>query len=317
MRKEERKKLKIEKDCPSSGHETTDPQNTSSVVPHLRLFPDKSLKNGENSKVSEPEKTAQKAQSDSTLKREEIIATKLKNQHLSLKEIAKILHYSHSYARHVWAKYQKEIAQNRGSPSPPFSVHGFWKENIVPVSWLKDCPLDLSKNVNGQRIWKGNKTTMIFHKNGKVMVYGYYDGWEQEAREFLCSFWDGNMIDCFFDSLEDRGKPTVALDTPKVPRNFKVRIRGIGTLKTETTPYPDGTTEFEYDPELLKDMADIKSLLKQLVSCIGKMQQVTFKALENDAQIIKQNTEAIQSFNQFMKDLSAPRKPPEHDRSVV
>ena len=42
------------------------------------------------------------------------------------------------------------------------------------------------------------------------------------------------------------------------------------------------------------------------------------KAFEVNSKIIEQNSEAIQSFNQFMKDLSAPRKPSaDADRSMV
>jgi len=62
-----------------------------------------------------------------------------------------------------------------------------------------------------------------------------------------------------------------------------------------------------------KDMADIKNLLRQVVTYI----ETTFKALETDAKIIQQNTEAIESFNRLMKDLASPRKPPENDRTVV
>lgn len=256
--------------------------------------------------------TAQSIQSKHTIvgksKKEQIIKTKLKNPHLSLKEIARIIPCSYSHARAVWAEYQRGIIQKRGSPSSPFSVQGSWKETIVPAGWLKDCPLNLSKNRNGQRVWKGSKTTMVFHKNGKIMLYAYYDGWEQEVREFLCSFWNNDQIDLFILNLQDRGKRAVAFNTPKVPRNFKVKVRGIGTLLTDTTPYPDGTTEFQLDPEILKQMDAITKCLKNLTTYFVKLQQQNIKALETNAHIIKQNTEALQQFTEFMKGLSQPRK---------
>jgi len=259
----------------------------------------------------------QRLQSNATVrgksKKKQIIRTKINNPHLSLKEIAKILHCSYAHARRVWSKYQKGMLQNRGEPSPPYSVHGSWREGVVPSGWLKDCPLDLSKNRNGQKVWKGSKTTMVFHKSGKVMVYAYYDGWEQEAREFLNSFWDSDRTELFISYLEDRGVPSIALHTPKIPKNFKVRIRGIGTLQTDTTPYPDGTTEFEFDPELLKRMDSIEKCLNKFISYIGKLQQQNILALQTNAQMMKQNTEALRQFTEFMKGLSQP-KPLKRDR---
>lgn len=266
--------------------------------------------------------TTQSIQSKHTIlgksKKEQIIRTKVRNPRLSLKETAKILHCSYSHTRCVWAKYQKGIIQNRRSPSSPFSVHGSWREGVVPSGWLKDCPLDLSKNRNGQKVWKGSKTTMVFHKNGKIMVYGYYDGWQQEVREFLNSFWDSEQTELFIVNLQDKGIPSVALNTPKVPKNFKVRVRGIGTLHTDTTPYPDGTTEFEFDPELLKRMDGIEKCLNKLINYIGKLQQQNILALQTNAKMMKQNTEALRQFTEFMKGLSQPRHSVSaQDRSMV
>lgn len=264
-----------------------------------------------------PEKTIQRIQSEDTVvgtsKKAKIIDAKIRNAHLSLKEIAKIVHCSHSHARRVWAKHQRGMIQRRGSPSLPYSVHGSWKENAVPVHWLNGCPLVLSRNRNGQRMFKGKRMTLLFHKNGKVMVYAYCDGWEQEVREFLGSFWNEDQIEGFMASLEDRGTKAVAFDTPSVPRNFKVRVKGIGSFHTDTTPYPDGTTEFEYDPELLRRIDGIEKFLSQIASCI----QGLGKIIEGDSQVMKQNTEALQQFSSFLKDLSAPKPRAAQDRSVV
>jgi len=197
--------------------------------------------------------------------KQKIIETKMYNPHLSMKEIARLMRCSYGYARKVWSKYQQKILTKRGEPYSPYEVHGEFLYGEVPVRWLDKCPLKASDNRNGQRLWRGRWVHVLFHKGGQVYVYPMdfrFETWRDELQGFLNGFWESGQTDLFLKSLEKRRIRSLAFHTPGVPKNFRVRIKGVGSLLTDTTPYRDGTTEFEYDPQMVKDLDDIKKSLK-------------------------------------------------------
>lgn len=202
-------------------------------------------------------------------KRDVIVKLKLQNPSMSLKEVKDNAGCSYAYAREVWSSYMRRQLTIRGSPLSPLSVHGWFFWNAVPPVWLLNCPLEVSVNRNGQRVFRGRCVSAVFHVSGQVFVYPYFMGWDLELRDFLLSWWNGERVDLFMGSLVEQGKKEVAFHTPNVPANFKVRVKGLGTFKTDTTPYPDGTTEYEIDPDFLKRLARLEKSQKEVFDVLS------------------------------------------------
>jgi len=202
-------------------------------------------------------------------KSELIISTKQYNPMLSLKEIATNTHCSHQYARRIWAKYQKKYATKWGGPLTPFNVHGWFFWNAVPTSWILNLPIPISSNVNGQRVWKGEKCSIVFHKAGSIYVYPIFMGWDQEARKILSTFWDQEKVTLFMDNLVEHGRKEIAFDTPGVGKKFKITVKGLGTFSTDSTPYPNGTTEYQadlgYERQLHNMQTDLRDIKDSMV----------------------------------------------------
>jgi len=206
----------------------------------------------------------------------------VKNQHLSLKDIAKIVKCSYGYARIVWCKYQKSMITTRGSPRDPYNVHGFILEGEVLAKQVDQCPIKPSDNRNLQKHYRGEKFTIVLHKKGNVKVYPYFKGWRVELKEFLCGFWNVGFVDLFVKSLVATGSQSVSVNAPYVPKNYRFKIKGLGTLITDSTPYKKGTIEFEYDPQFTRDIQGIKQAMstfavamEQHVKLIMKLQVVS------------------------------------------
>jgi len=84
-------------------------------------------------------------------KRNAIIASKLNNPDLNLKEIASIVGVTHGYARLVWSKCIKGEVTTRGRPSLSIHVHGWFRMNHVPTEWYGRAPiLRIHENEDGR-----------------------------------------------------------------------------------------------------------------------------------------------------------------------
>jgi len=203
-----------------------------------------------------------------TLK-EKIITAKLQNPNISLKIIAENEGAAYSYTRKVWAKYKRNIVQNkRGALTSlmpfPFQVQdqGFALDG--PPYWYRDCPLEASSNRNGQKVRKTPYSTVVFNKRGSIQLYVYHVDWEKKLREWLSEWMVGEDVIVFFDYLSDRGGKHYAVEAPGVPKGYKFTVPGIGSFSTDGTPYRKGTMEFEVDPGFDKRLAGIeKALLGQ------------------------------------------------------
>lgn len=225
-------------------------------------------------------------------KRDKVIDMKMRNLHLSLKNIHRIANCSYGYARQVWAEYQRSLRTKWASPKDPCSVHGYWYANAVPPRWLKSVSLRVSSNRNQQRRYVGENFIILFHKGGDVFLYPGREGWEEEVKGFLSGFWGAERIKLFMGSLERRGKLSLALNTPKVPKNFRIRIKGVGTLLTDSTPFRDGTTEFEFDPGFNEKLRNVE-----------RIQRNQLKAMETFAVGMKEHMKLIKELQLLAKSL--------------
>lgn len=182
-------------------------------------------------------------------KKDAVIHLKLQNPSVSLKQISMNVHCNYDYARRVWSKFVKKQVTIRGSPFPPFDVHGWFKWTQVNPIIYESCPIEPSENRNRQKSWRGKRSSLVFHKKGSIHLYPYYADWEDEVRQFLLSFVPDGLphVEAVMQSFKDHGRKEIAFHTPRVQKNYRIRIKGVGTFQTDATPYPDGTTEYVAD----------------------------------------------------------------------
>lgn len=222
-------------------------------------------------------------QKEVTTKAGAIIHRKLQYPNFTLKKIAQLSGSSYGYARNVWSNYVRQQLTIRGSPLTPMSVHGwfFWTQIRPDVYY--GCPVEPSANRNLQKVWRGRKCSVVFHKSGSTFIYPYFMGWDVELRDFLIGWVsDGKpQVDAIMSSLKEHGKKEIAFHTPGVPRKFKFRIKGLGTFKTDSTPYPDGTTEYEIDPGFERRLINIQKVQKNLLRV--QLGQVEYTKISTDA----------------------------------
>jgi len=176
------------------------------------------------------------------------------------------------------------LVTTRGGPRDPYNVHGFILEGEVFAEQVEMCPISPSDNRNLQKHYRGKTFTIVLHKKGNVKVYPYFKGWRDELKEFLCGFWIEGFVELFVKSLVATGSQSVSVNAPYVPKNYRFKIKGLGTLITDSTPYKKGTIEFEYDPKFTRDIQGIKQAMStfavamdQHVKLILKLQVVADK----------------------------------------
>lgn len=160
-------------------------------------------------------------------KDQKVIAEKQRNNHLSLKVIAKIVGCSYSHARRAWARHQKEVIHFRGSPRTPYSdviCHNTWISTAVSEKMILELPLEISKNRNKQRVWKGKHQTAVFFDNGTFGVYPFGRKWKEELRGFLCKFWGSGIVDDVIADLSPNPDIHINIKKPEVPTSFGVRV---------------------------------------------------------------------------------------------
>jgi len=134
------------------------------------------------------------------------------------------------------------------------------------------CPVEPSVNRNGQKVFRGRKVSVVLHKNGDFFVYPFFIGWDEEVTAFLSSWVPGGSphVEAIMRGLQEHGKKEIAFHTPGVPKNYKIRIKGVGTFKTDRTPYPDGTTEYEMDLGFEKRLSSIERNLEKFTNAMGQ-----------------------------------------------
>jgi len=119
-------------------------------------------------------------------------------------------------------------------------------------------------------------------------------GWREELREWLLTWMDRDLVDLFMNSLVEHGKREVYWHTPGVPKKIRMRIKGIGSFVTDSTPYPDGTTEFEFDPKLMSRIERIERLMERQ----ARTMETFAVAMEEHVKLVKALQEAAEALKQ-------------------
>lgn len=129
-------------------------------------------------------------------------------------------------------------------------------------------------NRNGMKRFVGESFSFLMQKNGRVSVFPFVDDevvWRGELVGWLRTWVQGDGLaeallrEANFGQV---GAKSWAVHTPGVPKKICFRVKGVGSLKTDPTPYKDGTSEFELDPELDKRLRSIEASLSSLVGVI-------------------------------------------------
>jgi len=225
--------------------------------------------------------------------KDKIVAMKLFNPKLKAKEIAHQLGSTKNYVWKTWSEFvRKEVSSseraNNFSPLVPFHVHGWFYYNQVPASWYVRCPYGLVDNRNRLKLCRTRLYTFCIYPSGSVFVYPFFrelTGWKDLLRQELGKWLLDDEIQVFIDSLSVIGQKSMAAHTPNVPRNYNFHVKGLGKFKTDTTPWNDGTTEFEVDVGYEKRLSTIE----------GNMDKVG-RAVSDLAEAIKQQAESMQPF---------------------
>ena len=193
------------------------------------------------------------------------------NPRMSLKDIAIQLGVDYGYVRNVHSRFVKAQVTAKGQASEPllpFRVQGWYWWNAVPASWYGDCPVPVSDNRNGQRRFQGSSFSFIIHKNGDCFINPLFGGvgWKEEFEAWLRTWRAPDVAKLFMESLQEVGRKEYAFFTPGVPKNYKVTVKGVGTFSTDTTPYPDGTTEWRFDAGFQRSIEEAREIANMALS---------------------------------------------------
>lgn len=227
--------------------------------------------------------------------KEQIIALKLFNPRLSPAEIAKQLTTTVAYVYKVWSIFvRKQVKISRrakdGSlqePVLPVHVHGWFYYNQVPRGWYRRCPYRVVDNRNRMKLARTRLYTFCIYPSGSIFVYPFFKElteWKDLLRDRISYWLNDNEVQLFMDTLHVLGRKEFAFKTTGVPLNLNIRVKGLGSFKTETTPYPDGTTEFTVDPGFDKRINNLESNLRLLVQVTRNQANTlgTFKTSMNE-----------------------------------
>ena len=230
-------------------------------------------------------------------KKDKVITYRIHNPTLSLKQIASDTDVDYPYVRKIWSKYQRKLVTNKASAFTPFSIQefGFYCEG--PTRWYRDCPLEASANRNGQKVFRGNYFSIVIHKKGSIFLYDYHVDWKRYLREWLLTWMIPAEVKLFFDYLVEEPRKHIAFNTPGVPTNFKVTIKGVGTFTADKTPFPKGTMEYEFDPKFI-----------QRIDKISKATDNNSKLIEQFINVQKMVSNNMEKFGQGMEDFGTGMK---------
>ena len=236
--------------------------------------------------------------------KDKIVTLKRQKPDLNAQTIASMLGTTPSYVYKVWSQYVRREVKKRGRSwdggglSVPFNVHGWFFYNQVPSSWYVRCPYGVIDNRNRMKLDRTRLYTFCIFPCGSVLIFPFFKGltnWKQLLRERLGSWLTIEEIENFMDSLTEAGRKEFAFHTPFVPKNVAIRIRGLGSFKTDTTPYPDGTTEFVVDPGFEKrlslieqNLANADRALRALIRVSEKIEG-SLKKLKDKIFLLREN----------------------------
>lgn len=166
----------------------------------------------------------------------------------------------------------------------PFGFHGFYWSGLWRAGLYSACLGVVVANRNGMKRYVGECFSFLMQKNGRVSVFPFVDDeavWRGELDAWLRTWiLEEGLVDALLKeaNLCQVGAKSWAVHTPGVPQKICFRVKGVGSLKTDPTPYPDGTSEFELDPELDKRLRNIEAELGRLVGVfegfVGELRSV-------------------------------------------
>lgn len=263
----------------------------------------------------------QREQSDDTVqqtyKQQKVIAEKQRNYHLSLKEIAAIVGCSYSHARKVWARHQKEVIHFRGSPRSPNAdvlCHNTWISTAVTEKMIRELPLEISKNRNKQRVWKGKHQTAVFFENGTFGVYPLSRKWKKELRGFLCKFWNSGIVDDVIADLSPNPDIHINIKKPEVPTSFGVRVHELFDFVEDGSHV--GYKEFKLHPKFLERLKKIDRM-EQRLSRLELFAEKQLQYSEKQVQLQERQIQATEKMTEVLEGLSQPRSPAKDNRMVI
>lgn len=226
------------------------------------------------------------SRSDNTLK-SSILKAYHADPNISRRAIAVLTGASYGTVRNVISRFNKVQVTTRGSPKPPysaggvaggrglpFSFHGWFWSGSWPSDLYEKCPLSVGGNRNGQKRFAGSAFRFVLHKGGKVFVYPRHglpaEQWRVSLLEWLQSWVHPRRAVALIGEANLRrvGAKSYAVHAPGVPQRINVRLKGIGSFKSDRTPFPDGTLEYEVDPLLDKRLRKIESTIESLAGRI-------------------------------------------------
>jgi hypothetical protein len=317
---ENRKKLKTEKGSPSGqeGQETTDPQDSSISHDSLKAFT-------QNSESGKPEhQGTQGTEEDLKYRVFEWLRSHPKEKKRGkIKKLAADLGLDYDKSKQTLWQYSsqwKTESRFGAAPKSPPERHSLNVRGYVPVcldrvkypevegqgvvaGWV------LSKNRNRELIWANDLMLgkVRWWRTGKVLAHIEKPQTVDRRNRLLAVAFgasglihDRNILVAFIQSFDlfqwhDVHRTPNGEKLPYMVIDDYVELLGIRIKLGDLTH---------------RDAVEIEFIKPE-------WQERSQRTLEFNGKIIQQNTEAIQSFNQFMKDLSQPRAKPKDDRSVV
>jgi hypothetical protein len=201
-----------------------------------------------------------------------------RNPALSRRELSDITGAKYGHVRNVVSRYVRGEVTRRGSPSGVgFGFHGWYWSGLWDSNLYGLCVGVVVANRNGMKRFQGESFSFLLHRNGRVSLFPIVDDegvWRRELLGWL-KLWVGN------DGLAEAllkpanfglvGSKSWAVHTPGVPLKVNFRVKGVGSLKTDPTPFPDGTSEFELDPNLERRLLMIERSVIRLADSLEKL----------------------------------------------
>lgn len=103
----------------------------------------------------------------------------------------------------------------------------------------------------------------------------------------------------FLNSLLASPRRDVAFRTPGVGTGYSVRIRGVGTFKTDRTPWPEGTTEFEMDPRFNQRLDRMAVTLESITNSL----QTFARAMDEHVALIREIQGVVSALKQVVEAI--------------
>ena len=151
--------------------------------------------------------------------RDVILSMYISNPNLSRKQIAEATGASYGYVRNVISRFKRRSLKARRTPSVSsrgfcglgVDVHGFWFwDNWLPEDY-EVCPLPVSGNRNGQKVFRGRFVRFLIFPGGRVVVYPLVKGddrWRKELIDWLSTWLPGGReaAELYVENLKARGQ---------------------------------------------------------------------------------------------------------------